>query len=137
EGDAEVHQRPGGVLARRAAAEIVIRNEDLGFAISRLVEDEIGVLAAVIPVALLREQPLAEAGALDGLEILLRDDRVGIHIDHSQRCGDAFKGGELLHFARVYVCKIVVVTLSAIVSLRKVSSRIRPRFIQPMVVLSY
>jgi hypothetical protein len=36
-------------------------------ACSRLVEDEIRVLAAVVLVALFGEQSLAEAGALDGL----------------------------------------------------------------------
>src|SRR5262249_22112662 len=62
--DAEIHQRPGRVLARRAAAEIVACDQDLGLAIGRLVEDEIGVLAAVVAVAFLREQALAEAGRL-------------------------------------------------------------------------
>ena len=46
--DAEIHQRPGRVLARGAAAEIVAGDQDLGLAIGRLVEHEVGVLAAVV-----------------------------------------------------------------------------------------
>src|SRR6266436_3950794 len=48
--DAEIHERPRRVLAARAAAEIVARDQDLGVAIGRLVEDEVRVLAAVILV---------------------------------------------------------------------------------------
>jgi hypothetical protein len=47
----------------------------LGVAIGRLVEHEVRVLAVVI-VALLGEQPDAEPGALDRLQILLRDDQM-------------------------------------------------------------
>jgi hypothetical protein len=39
--DAEIQQRPGRVFARRAAAEIVARDEDLRIAIGRLVQHEI------------------------------------------------------------------------------------------------
>ena len=45
--DAEIQQRPGRVLARRAAAEILAGDEDLGLAVGRLVQHEIRVLAAV------------------------------------------------------------------------------------------
>ena len=81
-------QRPGRVLARRAAAEIVAGDEDLGVAVGRLVEHEIRVLRAVVAVAHLGEQPLAEAGPLDRLQILLRDDHVGVDIDDRQRRRD-------------------------------------------------
>jgi hypothetical protein len=47
----------------------------------RLVEHEIGVLVAVVVIAHLVEQVLAEAGALDGLQELLGDDHVGVDID--------------------------------------------------------
>src|SRR6185437_5120488 len=80
--DAKIHQRPGCVLARGAATEIVTGDKDFRLAISRLVEHEIGVLAAVILVAHLGEQAFAEPSALDGLQILLRDDHVGVDIDH-------------------------------------------------------
>ncbi len=95
--DAEIHQRPGRVLARRAAAEIVAGDQDLGFAIGRLVEHEVGVLAAVVLVAHLGEQALAQPGALDRLQVLLGDDHVGVDIDHLQGGGDAFQRGEFFH----------------------------------------
>ena len=68
-----------------------------GLAVGRLVEHEIRVLAAVVAVALLREQALAEAGALDRLQILLGDDHVGVDVDHLERRRDAFEHGELFH----------------------------------------
>ncbi len=43
--DAEVEQGPGGMLAARAAAEIVAGDDDLGAAIGGLVEHEIGFRA--------------------------------------------------------------------------------------------
>src|ERR1700722_8903383 len=95
--DAEIEQRPWRVFAAGAAAEIVAGDQHLGAAIGRLVEDEIRVLAAVVLVALFREQPLAEAGALDGLQILLGDDHVGVYIDDLQRRRDAFQRGEFFH----------------------------------------
>jgi hypothetical protein len=85
------------VLARRAAAEIVVGNQNLGLAIGGVVEDEIRILAAVVAVALLREQALAQAGALDGFKILLGNDHVGVDIDHPERRRDAFERGEFFH----------------------------------------
>ena len=95
--DAEIQQRPWRVFAARTAAKIIAGDQNFGVAIGRLVEDEIRVLAAVVLVALFREQPLAKAGALDGFEILLGDDHVGIDIDDLQRRRDAFQRGELVH----------------------------------------
>ena len=95
--DAEIEQRPGRVLAARAAAEIVAGDQDLRLAVGRLVEDEIRVLRAVVVVAHLGEQALAEAGALDRLQVVLGDDHVGVDIDHRQRRGDAGQLGELVH----------------------------------------
>ena len=96
--DTEIEQRPRRVLAARAAAEIVAGDQDLGIAVGGLVEDEIRILAAVVIVAPFREQSLAEAGALDGLQVLLGDHHVGVDIDDLQRRRDAFQRGELLHF---------------------------------------
>ena len=95
------------------------------FAIRGLVEDEIGVLAAVIPIAFLRKQALAQARALDGLEILLGNDRVGIDIDHSQRSGDAFECGELLHSLVLCLQGVVRHSLEVIVSFANVASGAR------------
>ena len=96
--NAEVEQRPRRVLARRAAAEIVAGHDDLRVAVGRLVQHEVGVLGhPVVLVAHLREQARAEAGALDGLQVLLRDDHVGVDIDDLERRGDAGERGEGLH----------------------------------------
>src|SRR6185312_3476069 len=95
--DTEIHQRPRRVLTRRAAPEIVTGNKDLGLAISRLVEHEFRIFAAVVFVAAFGEQTLAETGALDGLQILLWDHHVGIDIDDVQWGGNAFEPGELFH----------------------------------------
>src|SRR5579883_947794 len=65
--------------------------------IGRLVEHEIRVFAAVVAIALLGEQAFAKTGALDGLEVLLGDDHVGIDIDHLQGSGNAFQHRELVH----------------------------------------
>jgi hypothetical protein len=85
------------MLARGTAAEIIAGDQDLGLAIGRLVKHEIRVLAAVVAEALFREQALAESGALDGFQILLGDDHVGVDIDHFHRRGDAFENGEFFH----------------------------------------
>src|SRR5688572_7380964 len=57
--EADVHQRPRRVLARRAAAEVLAREQDGRALVARLVEHELRVFAP------LGEQALAEAGALD------------------------------------------------------------------------
>ncbi len=98
--DAEIEQRPGRVLARGTAAEVVVGDEDLGLAIGRLVQHEIRVLAAVVTIAPLREQARAQPGALDRLQILLGDDHVRVDIDHLQRGRDAFERGEFFHCLR-------------------------------------
>src|SRR5581483_6641255 len=48
-------------------------------------------------VALLREQAGAKPGALDGLQVLLGDDHVGVDVDHLQRRGNAFERSEFVH----------------------------------------
>ena len=79
--DPEIIERPGGMLARRTAAEIMGRHQDLGIAIGRLVEHEIRVYRAVLVIAQIVKQVLTEPSALDGLEEPRRDDPVGIAID--------------------------------------------------------
>ena len=86
------------MLARGAAAEVVVGDQDLGLAVGRLVEHELRVLAAVVLVAQLGEQALGESGALQRLQILLGDDHVGVDIDDPQRRGDAFQLVEFVHF---------------------------------------
>src|SRR5207253_10353276 len=44
-----------------------------------------------------REQALAKARALDGLQVLLRDDHVGIDVDDLQWRRDPIQRGEFVH----------------------------------------
>src|SRR6266849_10536042 len=96
-GDAEILERPRRMLTGRTAAEIVAGNKNLCLAISRFVEHEVRVVATIVAVAFLREQALAEARSLYGLEVLLGDDGVGIDIDRPQGRRDALQNRELLH----------------------------------------
>src|SRR5208282_3714282 len=112
--DAEILERPGRVLARRAAAEIAASDQDLCLAISRLVEHKIGVLAAVVAVALFGEQSLAKPGALDGFQILLGDDHVGVDVDHLQRRRDALEHGEFFHMPPYQNGCVASVTLNGV-----------------------
>ena len=95
--NAEIEQCPGRMLARRAAAEIIAGDQDLRLAIGRLVEHEFRQFLAVLVIAHLIEQRLAEPRPLDRLQELLRDDHVGIDIDDIERSRDAGQGFEFLH----------------------------------------
>src|SRR5690606_9942557 len=77
---AEIEKRPGRMLARGPAAEIVAGDQDLGVAVGRLVQNEIRIFRTVLIVAHLGKQALAEPGALDRLQIILGDDHVGVDI---------------------------------------------------------
>ncbi len=85
------------MLARGAAAEIVAGNEDLGVLVGRLVEHEIRVQRAVLIVAGFREKARAEAGALDRLQVVLRNDHVGVDVDDRQRGSNARELDEFVH----------------------------------------
>src|SRR5262249_62334524 len=63
----------------------------------RLVQHEVRMRLAVLVVAKLGEQTVPKAGPLDRLEELLRNDHVGIDIDHRQMSGDTRQCGEFLH----------------------------------------
>ena len=95
--NAEIEQRPGGVLSARPAAEILRADQDLGVAVWGLVEDEIRVFAAVRTKPDLLEQPFRQAGALDRLQIDRRKDLVGVEIVDRQRRRDPGQGGEFVH----------------------------------------
>jgi hypothetical protein len=58
-----------------------------------------GDLFAVSGIAHLVEKVLAQSRSLNRLQKLLRDDHVGVDVDHGQRCCDGCQGGELLHGA--------------------------------------
>src|SRR5258706_1062275 len=101
-----VVERPGRVLARRAATEILARHQDIRALVARLVQHEIGVgLApcrvharlAMIEISPGVEQIDAETGALDRLQELLRNDRVGIDVGPIQRGDKAFEADKFLH----------------------------------------
>ena len=98
--NAEVEQGPGRMFARGAAAEIVFRNQDLRVPVGRLVEHEIGIFRAVVLVAHFRKQPLAQTGALNGLQVLLGDDHVGVDVGDRQRGRDTGQFREFFHFSR-------------------------------------
>jgi hypothetical protein len=61
------------------------------------VQDEVGKRAALHVVAKVGEQAYAQSRALDGLEILLGTDHVGVDIDHGQVGRDPRQRGEFLH----------------------------------------
>ena len=83
--DTEVEQRPGRVLTAGATAEVLIGDQNLGIAISVLVQDELRDFS--LPSGVKRissNRCLPRPGALDGLQILFGDDHVGVDVDHGQ-----------------------------------------------------
>ena len=92
-----VEQGPGRVLARGPTPKVVTRQQDRCALITGLVEKEVWVgrtIAAITPV---REQPLAQARALDRLQVLLGNDLVGIHVHPVERGDEASEYGESIH----------------------------------------
>src|SRR5438105_4784517 len=89
---AVIDERPGRMLARGAAAEILPGEQDRRVAISRLVQHELRVLLP--PVG---EEALAEAGLLDGREVLLGNDLVRVDIRSIERRHQSIEHGELFH----------------------------------------
>src|SRR5262245_6257614 len=89
--EAVVHQRPRRVLARRAAAEVLAREQDVRALVLRPVEHELRVAAPG------GEQPGRVAGALDRLQVFLRDDLVGVDVGAVQRRDQPVQDGEFLH----------------------------------------
>ena len=64
----------------------------------RLVQHEVGdLLARRIVVSHLVEQRLAEAGALDGFQELLRDDHVGVDVAYRQGRRDSGQNRKFVH----------------------------------------
>src|SRR5262245_56962051 len=101
-----LQQRPWRVLARGAAAEVLARQEYRGALVTRLIQDEILVERAFRVIhaglAVIQVTPFVEkigpvAGALDRLEILLRDDRVGVDIGAIHRHHQSFPAYEFFH----------------------------------------
>src|SRR5262249_31404357 len=88
---AEVLERPGRVLPRRAAAEVAAGHQDRRVPVGRLLEQE-----ALLPAPVVEEEG-PEAGPLDPLQGLLRDDLVGVHVGPVQRGDRAGHHAEGLH----------------------------------------
>src|SRR3546814_10597815 len=85
------------MFARRAAAEVVAGDDDLGVAIRLLVQDEFGSFRAVVLVAHLVEQDLAETRPLDRAKMKLWYDLVRLDVDNVHRGGGARQCGDFLH----------------------------------------
>ncbi len=77
--EATLLDRPHGVLARRADAEAGPGNQDRCAGVALVVEHEVAIVAPR------REQALLEAGALDALQPLGRDDLIGVDVAAAQR----------------------------------------------------
>src|ERR1700739_3169343 len=99
------------MLARAAAAEVLTGEQDRRALVARLVQHEIRVQRtlrvvharfAMVEISPLVECIRAEAGALDRLQELLRDDRVRVDVLAIERCDGAGVYGEFVHDA--YAC---------------------------------
>jgi hypothetical protein len=75
-----------GAFARGAAAEVLARDQDLRAAPLRLVEKEIGILAAVATQTQVVKQELAVARRARLAQEARRHDAVGIHVGELERC---------------------------------------------------
>ena len=89
-----IAQRPRGMLAAGAAAEIPPRQQNAGPAIFRPVQFELGIVGAIVVESPIEKQKLPKAGALDPLEKLLGDDLIGIDIRPIHRSDEAGVFGE-------------------------------------------
>jgi len=90
--ETEVHQRPHGVFARGAAAEVLARHQDLAAPELRAVQREIGKRRPSRVVSPREEEPGAEPRPLQGLQVSRRDDGVGVDVSRSRGTPTAFNG---------------------------------------------
>ena len=93
--EAELLDRPHRVLARGAGAEVRAGDEDRRAGEPLVVEHELRVVAP------LGEQALLEAGALDPLQPVARDDLVGVDVAAVERHGGALHDAYGFHQSRV------------------------------------
>src|SRR6478735_6462353 len=73
-------ERPGRVLARRTAAEVVTREQDLRALRGREIERKIRLVRAVRVVTPIAEQALTEAVLVDHFEEACRDDLIRVDV---------------------------------------------------------
>jgi hypothetical protein len=76
----EINQRPGGCFARRAAAEIVARDQNSGRAVFRLIERKVGILAAIRMVAPCFEREWSEFTAPMPDQTVDADHHIGVDV---------------------------------------------------------
>ncbi len=103
--EAVVGQRPGGVLAARATAEVLAGQQDAGTGELRLVEHELGVglLASIVEEAPVVEQVLAKTDAVDLLQKLLGNDGVGVDVGAVEGDDDPFMLFESCHLVLLVI----------------------------------
>ena len=85
------------MLARRATAEIIPRQENTRAIIAGLIQDKSVLGIAVAGVAPIREQAFPQARALNGLEVLLGNNLIGINIHPVKRGNNTCKRGKSVH----------------------------------------
>src|SRR5581483_7565078 len=95
--EAVVLERPRGVLARRAAAEVAAGEQDLGAGELGPVQLAAGARLSLLVVAPVEEEELAVAGALDPLQELLGDDLVGVDVRTVEHRHPAADDAQRLH----------------------------------------
>jgi hypothetical protein len=96
---AHAHQRPDRAFARGAAAEVLGGEHDVAALVGALVRDEVGVVAAVGPIAPTLEGVFAQTFTARADEALDRDDDIRVDIRLHEGNGGAFDGAESLHLS--------------------------------------
>src|SRR5262249_29206978 len=76
-----IMQSPRSVLAGGSTAKVVTGQEDRRSLVTWLVEKESFISGAISAVTPVREQAFAQAGALNGFQVLFRNDLVGINVN--------------------------------------------------------
>src|ERR1700692_211950 len=84
--ESKISQRPYRVLTRGTAAEILPRNQNARACVARLVQNETCAFLTVAGKTPVVKQELAEAGALNALQKLLRNNLIGIDVHPIKRC---------------------------------------------------
>ncbi|GBH23829.1 hypothetical protein BvRS1_08780 [Burkholderia vietnamiensis] len=139
--EAVLLERPRRVLARAAAAEVLAGEQHRRALVARLVQHEVGVQRAlrvvlaglaVVEVTPFVERVRAEARALDRLQELLRDDRVGVDVLAIERRHDAGMHIEFFHDPSIrlkgrHAWPAHIDNISAGVSPRRAAARCRRR----------
>src|SRR6266542_4383373 len=105
--EAKIHQRPGGVLARAAAAEIVAREQNGRTGKLRPVEDEIRPWPAVSIVTPVVKKDLPEAGFHRSLQESSRSYLVRVDILVRQRHKPPRKLANRFHSPSSKLCTIL------------------------------